>query len=390
MALDSVLTTLSACGVVSVSLKVVQIKSYKLGLLYYAIVAAILVYVSVYAIWFCKGYQLQDQLIGLTSLKVKGVAYRYENNQVQVWDAQDVVYPAKEANALFVTTNYLSTPNQVRSSNCSTDIKCTTNSDCEQMKLVNELGLLNGVCGNGTCQMYAWCPPESDEDQNVDNLLSGIPDFTVFVHQTVKSVKYNFSTSNFERDTVLGQNLFKISDMISKYDQVAHNGSIIAVSIHWDCNLDKRGGEQCQRSAPSFIPINDENQGYNFRYANYFYKDSNTRSRDLYKVWGLRFVFLLSGTAGKFNIVPLIVNLGSGLALVSIAAVVSDLIALYLLPGKKFYNQVKYELIHGASHHEKEANERTRLVPQSSRQASMEDMAPQEPYVSDSVYFEDK
>jgi len=42
--------------------------------------------------------------------------------------------------------------------------------------------------------------------------------------------------------------------------------------------------------------------------------------------------------------VPLIINIGSGLALLGVATVVADFLALYVLPGKKFYNQVKYEL----------------------------------------------
>jgi len=53
--------------------------------------------------------------------------------------------------------------------------------------------------------------------------------------------------------------------------------------------------------------------------------------------------FLLSGEGRKFSVVPLIINIGSGLALLTVATVISDLITLYCLPGKKFYNKVKYE-----------------------------------------------
>ncbi len=37
------------------------------------------------------------------------------------------------------------------------------------------------------------------------------------------------------------------------------------------------------------------------------------------KLYGLRFLFILSGEGKKFDIVPTLVNLGSGLALLSVA-----------------------------------------------------------------------
>jgi hypothetical protein len=62
----------------------------------------------------------------------------------------------------------------------------------------------------------------------------------------------------------------------------------------------------------------DDSIGFNFRYANYYYLPSGdgfSEFRDLYKVYGIRFIFLVTGQAGKFDIVPLLINIGSGLAL---------------------------------------------------------------------------
>ena len=89
--------------------------------------------------------------------------------------------------------------------------------------------------------------------------------------------------------------------------------------------------------------------------------DGFTEYRDLYKVYGVRFLFLLNGQGGKFDIVPLlgllqkkikrkkviffIVNIGSGLALLAIATLISDVITLHILPERKFYNKVKYETV---------------------------------------------
>ena len=37
----------------------------------------------------------------------------------------------------------------------------------------------------------------------------------------------------------------------------------------------------------------------------------------LYKAYGLRFIINVSGTAGKFNIIPLMLTIGAGIGLMS-------------------------------------------------------------------------
>ena len=48
--------------------------------------------------------------------------------------------------------------------------------------------------------------------------------------------------------------------------------------------------------------------------------------RNLYKLFGVRIIFVVSGTAGRFSIVPLLLALGSGLGLLSVATVIGDLL----------------------------------------------------------------
>ena len=53
------------------------------------------------------------------------------------------------------------------------------------------------------------------------------------------------------------------------------------------------------------------------RFANYFH-ENGTLYRDLIKAYGIRFVVKVTGKAGKFNIVPLLLNVGSGLGLLAL------------------------------------------------------------------------
>jgi len=48
------------------------------------------------------------------------------------------------------------------------------------------------------------------------------------------------------------------------------------------------------------------------------YERNGTLYRDLFKAYGLRFIIKVSGEAGKFAIVPLLLNIGSGIGLLAI------------------------------------------------------------------------
>ena len=69
---------------------------------------------------------------------------------------------------------------------------------------------------------------------------------------------------------------------------------------------------------------------HSFRYANYYYVNA-TQKRDLIKATGIRFIIKVNGEAGKFSVVPLLLNLGSGLGLL---AIVSSLDLLFGISGK--------------------------------------------------------
>ena len=87
-------------------------------------------------------------------------------------------------------------------------------------------------------------------------------------------------------------------------------GAVFTVRISWDCNLDTN--DRC-RPTYDFDRIDDPKShtspGYNFRYARYKQIDGKA-GRDLYKVYGVRFVFVVNGVARKFNAVILFTTIG--------------------------------------------------------------------------------
>merc|ERR1712083_568836 len=83
--------------------------------------------------------------------------------------------------------------------------------------------------------------------------------------------------------------------------------------------------------------------GSNFRHADYF----NQNRRTLIKAYGLTFIVNVHGSAGKFSIVPTLLNLGAGLALLSVATIICDIVVLYCHSKRVFYKSAKFQLVHG-------------------------------------------
>ena len=81
------------------------------------------------------------------------------------------------------------------------------------------------------------------------------------------------------------------------------------------------------------------------RYAHKF-KDDQTEYRVLYKAFGLRIIISVTGTGGRFNIVPLMLTIGAGFGLMSLTVILADCVMLNCTKNKKeeqsefFFNKV--------------------------------------------------
>lgn len=65
----------------------------------------------------------------------------------------------------------------------------------------------------------------------------------------------------------------------------------------------------------------------NYRYASIYERD-HVIYRDLFKAYGIRFIIKVSGRAGKFGIMPLLQNIGSGIGLLALVRLTLSLLHL--------------------------------------------------------------
>ncbi|GFU29844.1 p2X purinoceptor 4 [Nephila pilipes] len=363
--------------------KIVLIKNTKVGVLNRFVQLAIICYIIGFAIIYNKGYQDFSPIESSVTTKVKGVIYtNYSKNDFdnlvpdtevyqRIWDTADYVVPPSENNAFFVVTNIVITSNQTQSQ-CPEDVtipgaKCVSNIDCHQgSPLVTGNGVLTGRCiksdMNSTlkaCEIYGWCPVERDVNPLKNNkaLLAATKKFTVLIKNFVDFPKFkirrsnipNFKDPNYLKHCTYHHinnplcPIFVLEDIVpGDYDQIAVKGAAIAVVIDWQCNFDL-SESKCYPTY-SFRRL-DENSlispGLNFRYA-HFYGDSQ---RTLYKAYGIKFIIMAQGRGGKFNIVPLLLNIGSGLGLLAVATILCDVVVLYILKKKDLYKSVKFQSV---------------------------------------------
>ncbi|GIX76945.1 p2X purinoceptor 1, partial [Caerostris darwini] len=193
--------------------------------------------------------------------------------------------------------------------------------------------------------------------KNNKALLSSTKKFTVLIKNFVDFPKFkirrrnipDFKDPNYlKRCTYHHINnplcpIFVLEDIVpGDYDQIAIKGAAIAIIIDWQCNFDF-SESKCYptyefRRLDENFPISP---GLNFRYA-HFYGDNE---RTLYKAYGIKFILMAQGRGGKFNLVPLLLNIGSGLGLLAVATILCDIVVLYIVKKKDLYKSVKFQSV---------------------------------------------
>ncbi|KAL4662984.1 hypothetical protein H8957_014137 [Semnopithecus entellus] len=335
-----------------------------------------------------KGYQdIDTSLQSAVITKVKGVAFTNTSDLGErIWDVADYVIPAQGENVFFVVTNLIVTSNQ-RQNVCAEnegipDGTCSKDSDCHPGEAVTAgNGVKTGRCllkensARGTCEIFAWCPVETSS-RPVEPVLKEAEDFTIFIKNHIRFPKFNFSKSNvmdvkdrsFLKSCHFGPKnhycpIFRLGSVIrwagSDFQDIALEGGVIGINIEWNCDLDKAASE-CHPHY-SFSRLDNKlsksaSSGYNFRFARYYRDAAGVEFRTLMKAYGIRFDVMVNGKAGKFSIIPTIINVGSGVALMGAGAFFCDLVLIYLIKKREFYRDRKYEEVRSGHLQNAQAN----------------------------------
>lgn len=338
----------------------VKIHDSKLAITYNVLTFVILLYVIIYSIVIEKGYQKYENLISSTFVKVKGSVRG--GPDVSIWDSTDMVVPPLLPDAVFVTTNFVATDQQERST-CEqwlSPCNCTKYHDqslCCPAGTFTEFGMLTGDCLGEYCAVEGWCPQEQDPVPIDANVLDGVKNWTVYARVNVQFPLYNVSRSNTAGDSapVLGRSLWTVEDILKKaatsWNKTSLLGSIIMVSFSYDCDLN-RDVNECEPEI-TMERLDSSNSssiasGFNFR-TMWRYRDMSvpemTLMRDMWKLYGTYIVFSVHGRAGKFDIVTTLTQLGAGLSFLAFATLACDWILENWSDNKSRYTVSKYRQV---------------------------------------------
>ncbi|XP_044631846.1 P2X purinoceptor 4 isoform X3 [Equus asinus] len=332
--------------------RIVLIRSRKVGLMNRAVQLLILAYVIGWVFVWEKGYQETDSVVSSVTAKAKGVTVTNTSALgSRIWDVADYVIPAQEENSLFVMTNMIITMNQTqglcpeipdKTNVCKSDADCVAGSTG-----THSSGVATGRCvlfneTVKTCEVAAWCPVEYDARAPEPALLKAAENFTLLVKNNIWYPKFNFSKRNilsnitttylksciYDAITDPFCPIFRLGNIVANaghsFQDMAVEGGIMGIQIKWNCNLDRAASLCLPKYSFRRLDTRDVDHnvspGYNFRFAKYYNDLTGTEHRTLIKAYGIRFDIIVFGKAGKFDIIPTMINIGSGLALLGVVS----------------------------------------------------------------------
>lgn len=359
--------------------KSVVVKSWTIGIINRVVQLLIITYFVGWVFLHEKAYQSRDTAIESSVMtKVKG--FGIYNNKVM--DVADYVTPTQGASVFCIITKMITTENQIQGYCPESEAKyiCKDEKECKPGKPGSN-GILTGRCVsmNGThktCEIQGWCPAEIDTIKTTP--MPEVENFTIFIKNSIRFPTFNYTKGNFlptitekyiktcNYDDVNNTYcpIFRVGDVVHYADQnftnLANKGGVIGIKIGWMCDLDK-ADDQCNPSY-SFTRLDAMSQqntvspGYNFRFAKYYKMENGTDYRTLIKAYAIRFDVLVNGNAGKFDMIPTLINMVAAFTSVGVGTVLCDIILLNFLKGAEQYKARKFEEVSEDSIHDSQSN----------------------------------
>ncbi|XP_066178345.1 P2X purinoceptor 3 isoform X1 [Sylvia atricapilla] len=345
--------------------KSVVVKSWVVGVVNRGVQLLILAYFVGWVFLHEKAYQVRDTAIESSVVtKVKGVG-RYAG---QVMDTADYVTPPQGTSVFVVVTKQIRTEDQAQGvcPESEAAFHCSADRDCRELSPGTSNGMLTGRCVpyNTTlrsCEIQGWCPPEVDT-VDVPVMLEA-ENFTLLIKNSIRFPLFGFEKTNLPppgSGTELGRCRFhpqlqplcpilRLGDVArlagQDFPALAATGGVLGIKIGWVCDLDQ-AWERCLPRY-SFTRLDSLARtpapGYNFRHARYYRWPNGSERRTLIKAFGIRFDVLVYGSAGKFGIVPTLINTVAAFTSIGVGTVLCDIILLNFLKGAEHYKARKFE-----------------------------------------------
>ncbi|XP_006640389.2 P2X purinoceptor 2 [Lepisosteus oculatus] len=356
--------------------KIMVVKNQTLGIIYRIVQFLVITYFIWYVFISQKAYQ-ESETRPESSIytKMKGVALVGDTVQ----DVVEYVRPSEGGDVISSILRREITIEQ-RQGVCAEHYSvpganCTTDSDCiEEDADMDGNGKRTGRCVPyynhtfKTCEIKTWCPIEEFAAVREPPLEEAI-NFTVYIKNTIHFPKFRVLKGNvkpnqkryLERCTYnevkdIYCPIFRLGYIAEqarvKFSELLETGAVIGVFINWKCDLDLDPSECIPKYAFRRLDIRKDPliRGYNYRFAK-FYSRNGSEFRTLIKAYGIRLDVIVHGEAGKFSIIPTIINMVTALTSVGICSFLCDWILLTFIDKNEVYSEKKFDEVTNETSH---------------------------------------
>mmetsp|Transcript_29600 Transcript_29600/g.55399 ORF Transcript_29600/g.55399 Transcript_29600/m.55399 type:complete len:425 (+) Transcript_29600:33-1307(+) len=299
--------------------RVVRIQDANLGYLYWGIVTLVVLYIQIVVFHIEGRHTFQEPGLGAVITKFKSKAFTADG---KAFDASDLRYPIIEPSGAFIMTRRVTMKDQKMGSCVDWDSPQTC--PCGE----------HGTCGaDSNCEVKTWCPSLGDHNAAsppagavVEDILGleeavlmivagiGFPSIDAKFHVAGSSP----DSSNLHKHITILQ-LLELADPPMKLEDVSKTGCIIAVNFFWSCDMSWTNICEPKLSVKRV----DDGTGFVQKRGRKRTTDG-VETRDAVYMYGLRFIVDSSGIGRQISLVPIVIQLGSCLALVQIASMAAD------------------------------------------------------------------
>ncbi|XP_062874022.1 P2X purinoceptor 2 [Trichomycterus rosablanca] len=348
--------------------KIMVVKNKKLGVIYRAVQLLVLTYFVWYVFISQKAYQdTETRPESSVYTEMRGVATMGDI----VRDTTEYVRPPEGGDVISSILRRDVTYNQ-KLGTCAEHFSvptanCTSNADCVPGEMdFDGNGVRTGQCVPyynytfKTCEIRSWCPIEDYAAVREPPMEEAI-NFTVFIKNAIHFPKFKVLRINikprkpkkllkchYHPETNPYCPVFRLGYIAEQareqFSELCRTGGVIGAFINWKCDFDVDPSE----CVPTYsfrrmdMKKTPASTGYNYMFAKYYYKDG-VEHRSLIRAYGIRLDVIVHGHAGKFSLIPTIINAVTAMTSVGICSMLCDWIMLTFIDKNEVYSGKKFD-----------------------------------------------
>ncbi|KAL7836858.1 hypothetical protein AOLI_G00281420 [Acnodon oligacanthus] len=348
--------------------KIMVVKNRTLGVIYRMVQFLVITYFIWYVFISQKAYQdIETRPESSVYTEMRGVGILGDS----IRDTTEYVRPSEGGDVISTILRREVTHNQTQGT-CAEhynvpNANCTTDADCVKGEMdFDGHGQRTGRCVPyynytfKTCEIRSWCPIEEFAAVREPPLVEAI-NFSVFIKNAIHFPKFKVLRGNikprkpkkllkcnYHPDTNPYCPVFRLGYIAEqareKFSELCRTGGVIGVFINWKCDFDVDPSECIPTYSFRRLDLrkNLPSSGYHYWFAKYYNKDG-LEYRTLIKAYGIRLDVIVHGQAGKFSLIPTIINTVTAMTSVGICSIICDWIMLTFIDKNEVYSERKFD-----------------------------------------------